>query len=196
MKTQCPLVTVNCVLKSYGCNTQVLRRDLSEHYLSKEHQKALYSIIKPYIYQMKNNLTADVVSRTTTMEKCNKNEYEQISETIDVISNGVQALSFDVKHLEDTSTEQTKEFTSQDQQIQTIQKACEESNVNLQAIDINQRLIQQNFLSLKDQIHQHAYVSYDGTFVWKITNVQQRISILTNLFVLFYRYSLLFWLFR
>ena len=130
------------------------------------------------------------------MEKCNKNEYEQISETIDVISNGVQALSFDVKHLEDTSTEQTKEFTSQDQQIQTIQKACEESNVNLQAIDINQRLIQQNFLSLKDQIHQHAYVSYDGTFVWKITNVQQRISILTNLFVLFYRYSLLFWLFR
>jgi hypothetical protein len=52
----------------------------------------------------------------------------------------------------------------------------EESHSFLQGVKHNQDILNQDLASLKEKINDMQYVSYDGTFVWKITNFKEKMS--------------------
>ncbi|CAF4871545.1 unnamed protein product [Rotaria sp. Silwood1] len=54
--------------------------------------------------------------------------------------------------------------------------SIEESNTFLKAIKHNQDIFNQDLASLQDKIDVLQPISYDGTLVWKITNVQRKIT--------------------
>lgn len=57
-----------------------------------------------------------------------------------------------------------------------LKEAIEETEVRAKMLDINQQMFRQNILPLTEEINNRSGVSYDGTFLWKITNFQQNMS--------------------
>jgi len=52
----------------------------------------------------------------------------------------------------------------------------EESHNFLQGVKHNQDILNQDLVSLKEKINDMQHGSYDGMFVWKITNFQEKMS--------------------
>ncbi|CAF2911527.1 unnamed protein product [Rotaria sp. Silwood2] len=57
-----------------------------------------------------------------------------------------------------------------------IKLSIEESNTFLEAAKHDQDIFNQDLASLQDKIDDLQPISYDGTLVWKITNVQRKIT--------------------
>jgi hypothetical protein len=58
----------------------------------------------------------------------------------------------------------------------TVQLSVQESHSFLEGVKHNQDIINQDLSSLKEKVNDMQYVSYDGTFVWKITNFKEKMS--------------------
>jgi hypothetical protein len=57
-----------------------------------------------------------------------------------------------------------------------LQLSVEESHGFLQGVKHNQDILNQDLISLKENIDDMQNVSYDGTFVWKITSFKEKMG--------------------
>ncbi|CAF1499053.1 unnamed protein product [Rotaria sp. Silwood1] len=156
---ECEQLIVDCLLKDFGCNEQVIRAKMKYHYLTKQHQHAILNFVR----QMLSQLHIDH-SRTTTTEVVNPvtAQLEELYKMLNMLLDGIRTLINDElclsNELLQTLTEKSK-----------VNLSIEESNVFLDEAKHNQysSLLQENINDLQ-------YVSYDGTFIWKITNFREK----------------------
>jgi len=122
-------------------------------------------------------------------DECNVPQ-EYMKETIDILDGGIKALNDDIQRLSDESSQQSQLMKTVDQTSTMLKISCEESNGDLNALYTNMIILQQNCSSLKQKVEEIQSISCDGTLVWKITNVQQKMSkdINFSTFTLNYRY--------
>lgn len=98
-------------------------------------------------------------------------------ETVNILSGGIAVLRDDIERLSNESIRQSQWIKETDGRLETIKVSCEESGSFLSAINMNMSVLQQDFQSLKHQVEQSQSISYDGSLIWKITDVQEKISI-------------------
>lgn len=101
---------------------------------------------------------------------------KSVNETIDVISNGISVLGKELGDLDLNSSEQLESVTKTEEQFEKIQISTEESNNTLNGVQINVSIIQQKLLTLKEKYDEQYASSYNGTYVWKITGVREKLS--------------------
>jgi chromosome segregation ATPase len=127
-----------------------------------------------------NQMDTDTHQTTTTMTTTTNNfamdQLEELYETVRILSSGAQTLNEDRQRLNSELLEHQTKLQSLTDNASQVQVAVEEENALLEGIKRNLEILNQDVISLKEKIDDMQYISYDGTFTWKITNFQEKMS--------------------
>jgi chromosome segregation ATPase len=160
----------------------MIRNKMEEHYLSQQHQDAILKVV----HQMKSQLLGSQMdidpSRITTTTTSNPAilQLQELYETLNILTGGVEALNDDGQRLNTESLQCQIKLQALTEESSRVQLSVEESHSFLQGVKHNQDILNQDVVSLKEKIDDMQYVSYDGTLVWKITNFREKMSKLTK----------------
>jgi chromosome segregation ATPase len=114
---------------------------------------------------------------TTTMDNnFAVNQLEELYETISMLSRGTQTLNEDAERLNSDLLEHETKLQSLTENVSQVKVAVEEENALLEGITRNLEILNQDLVSLTEKIDDMQYISYDGTFTWKIPNLQEKMS--------------------
>ncbi|CAF5096822.1 unnamed protein product, partial [Rotaria sp. Silwood1] len=160
----------------------ILRCELANHYQSKQHQDSIVNVIQQMKLQLRNaQMTSNQMDtdspRTTTMIDDNFaiNQLEELRETISILANGSETLNEDIKRLSTESVEYENNLQHLVENVSNMKLAVEEEHVFDEANTRNLEVLNQSLMSSQEKIDDMQYISYDGTFVWKITNIQDKL---------------------
>jgi len=104
------------------------------------------------------------------------NHLEEINETVNILSNGIEALDDDIKRLEMESGQCQNGLQPITNQFPILKKSIDEQNAFVDIMKPNQENVERDISFMKQKIDEIKSVSYDGTYIWKITNVQEKIG--------------------
>ncbi|CAF5043844.1 unnamed protein product, partial [Rotaria sp. Silwood1] len=175
----CEKALINCVLEPYGCNEQFIRMNIRDHFLSVQHQ----SILLQYLFKnIRHRMNGESVisSRTRihtdreTDETFNENP-QQLLETMNMLLNGISALTDDAQRLSLESFHHQNSLRSLSEESSKLKIAIEETHSSIDAHQTNQQIFEQTLASLQQQLEEQKNISTDGKLIWKITNVPQKI---------------------
>ena len=167
-----------------------MRRDLPEHYLSEGHQRIVLVVVLQVIATMTKDTsqfsqrTTDIdqpiQAATTTSTSLVSDKYNEqmnnIKQTLDILHAGVGALQEEQQHTTDKSLQLSQSVKTTDQDLVSLKLSIEESNVDLEGQKTVFDIFHQTVLCMKQELEDKQYTSYDGTLVWKITNVAEKMG--------------------
>jgi len=141
-----------------------------------ENQKParFYAHVEQEMIDLPSKVTT--AASTTLVTDEDSAEQEHIKETINILTGGIETLNDDIQQLSNESLQQSQLIETTEQNLAVLKLSCEESHANINALNINMTLLQQDCSSLKQKVEERQLVSYDGTFIWKITNVEEKMS--------------------
>ncbi|CAF3419900.1 unnamed protein product [Rotaria sp. Silwood1] len=178
-----PIICSHCNWTDILKNYQILRCELANHYQSKQHQDSIVNVIQQMKLQLRNaQMTSNQMDtdspRTTTMIDDNFaiNQLEELRETISILANGSETLNEDIKRLSTESVEYENNLQHLVENVSNMKLAVEEEHVFDEANTRNLEVLNQSLMSSQEKIDDMQYISYDGTFVWKITNIQDKLA--------------------
>jgi hypothetical protein len=151
---------------------------MEEHYLTQQHQDAILKIV----HQMRSQLIdtkmdIDLPRATTaTVSDPATAQVLELYETLNILTGGIEALNDDGQRLSNESLQSQIKLQTLTEDFSKVQLSVEESHSFLKGVKHNQDILNQDLSSLKEKVNDIQYVSYDGTFVWKITNFQEKMS--------------------
>ncbi|CAF3038766.1 unnamed protein product, partial [Rotaria sp. Silwood2] len=159
------MTTVPCALKDYGCSHSVVRVEMAEHYLSKEHQDAVINAACALSSKNHQNNNGDTIAR-----------FEEIYEKIDIAAGEIQMLQGDACRLNAELLHVQGSLKPVIRDVSSLKLSIEEQNAFLDAMKSKQEILTQDLASLTQKVEDMQYISYDGTIVWKITNVAEKMG--------------------
>jgi predicted nucleic acid-binding Zn-ribbon protein len=117
-------------------------------------------------------------SRTTTTIDNNfaMNQLQELHDTIALLGSGAETLNEDAQQLNTNLLEHQVKLQRLTENIANVKLGVEEASVLLDGVGRNLDILNQDLISLKEKIDDMQYVSYDGTFIWKITGVREKMS--------------------
>jgi predicted nucleic acid-binding Zn-ribbon protein len=117
-------------------------------------------------------------SRTTTTIDNNfaMNQLQELHDTIALLGSGAETLNEDAQQLNTNLLEHQVKLQRLTENIGNVKLGVEEASVLLDGVGRNLDILNQDLISLKEKIDDMQYVSYDGAFTWKITNVREKMS--------------------
>ena len=136
---------------------------MKEHYLTTQHQ----NVVQKCIRWMKSRTTTDDTTKT---------EASELTEILNILSGGIEALINESQNLTIEASQQQEKVKQIEEQSSTMKISAEESQSLLQGFKQNQDILQQEIMSLSESVDDMQYVSYDGTFIWKISNFKEKMS--------------------
>jgi hypothetical protein len=193
---------VSCALKDFGCSDLVLRGQMSSHYLSEQHQTAINSFVCCLASKLSSDqhergsrMDIDILphSITTMNSTVNNNtniQLQEVYETIDIMAGGIQTLIDDAQHLSDNSLRIRTEMEVLNQNFTALKISIQEQNIFLDGVKPNQEILNQDVASFKQKVEDMQFVSYDGTFIWKITNFREKMGNISSAFQFFLSYKI------
>jgi len=103
-------------------------------------------------------------------------QLQEIDRTINELSNGVEALNEDLKRLGIEYVRRQNELQPILQKLPIIKKSIDEDNAFVDSMKPNQENNQREILSMTQKFDEIKMVSYDGAYIWKISNVQEKMG--------------------
>jgi chromosome segregation ATPase len=103
-------------------------------------------------------------------------QLHEVYETLNILSRGIETLNDDGQRLSNESLQAQIKLQALTKEFSEVKLSVEESHSYLEGVKHNQDILNQDLSSLKEKINDMQYVSYDGSFVWKITNFQEKMS--------------------
>jgi hypothetical protein len=151
---------------------------MKEHYLTQQHQEAAMKVVRQMRSQLVDiQMDTDLPQRTTTAATTlARTQFQEIYEIVNILSGGIEALNDDGQRLTSESLQIQIQQQALADDFSQIKISTEESSNFLEGVKQNQDILNQDLSSLKEKINDMLYVSYDGTFVWKITNFKEKMS--------------------
>ncbi|CAF1292199.1 unnamed protein product [Rotaria sordida] len=172
----CEKITLNCPLKQIGCEEMVLRLRLAEHYISDQHQRILANFVRQMSLILSNNLNNHSLIGSYQRIDMDPNEFEKISNATNILLDNIKTLVDELERLTLERDQIHNKLQSFIQETTILKKSIEEENSSIDGINHNQQITEQNLLSMEQKLNNMSLSSYDGTFTWKITNVQEKIT--------------------
>ncbi|CAF3937168.1 unnamed protein product [Rotaria sordida] len=167
--------------------------NMSQHYLSEQHQQLLLSVVKQLsnaindqiiFSRMQLEATSVVPLRTTTLSAAStttttvndqiSTQFEELYQTISILSDGIQTLHDDAQRLSTESICHQNLLNTYNEDLLKLKLSVEEKNAFCNSMKLNHEILQQDLESMKQKFKDLQNVSYDGTLTWKITNVQEK----------------------
>jgi chromosome segregation ATPase len=103
-------------------------------------------------------------------------QLEEIYETVNILADGIAILNEDLQRLSTESIHYQNTLDPLKQDISTLKTSIQEQNTFLDGIKINQDILQQDLASFGQKMTDIKASSFDGTFIWKISNIQEKIG--------------------
>ena len=123
------------------------------------------------VEQMKSQLRS-----TTVEDSVGGNELEELYESISILTDGSQSLNEDMGRLNSELVDHETRLQSAVENAEHVKGAIEEEHTLLEGITRNVELLQQDLMALQERIDDMENISYDGTYTWKISQVQEKMS--------------------
>ncbi|CAF4072759.1 unnamed protein product, partial [Rotaria sp. Silwood2] len=142
--------------KCFICNEQVAQSSLHRHYLDEIHQEIL-SALRLICPTNNSNLN-----------------HGQIQGTISNLLNSTKIRNDDIQRINRELSSHQYSSSIMAQQRSLFKAIVQEINDHIYGIEINQNLLYQKFLLLKENVEDAQSTSFDGTLTWKITNFQEK----------------------
>jgi hypothetical protein len=104
------------------------------------------------------------------------NLVEEFDDPITTLLAGVDALSVDGQRIKNESVhyENTLQLITRD--LPKVKKSIEEQDAFIDGMKINQDSCDQDILFIKQNIDNIKLSSHDGTLIWKITNIKDKMG--------------------
>ncbi|CAF2887847.1 unnamed protein product [Rotaria sp. Silwood2] len=149
---------------------------MQDHYLTQQHQHAVLNVVRRMKTQFDDRQMDIDLPRTTTDEACNpaKSQIEELYDMLNILVGGVETLTNDEQRLTNESLEIQTILPTLTDELSKVKLSVEESNGFLEAVKHNHAILNQDLLSLQEQVNDLQCVSYDGAFVWKITSFLEK----------------------
>jgi chromosome segregation ATPase len=103
-------------------------------------------------------------------------QLQEINEVVNILVGGVEALTDDLQRLSTDSISHQHTLDPLVQDLSILKISIQEQNSFLDGVKMNQDILRQDLASMEQKVNNMKSSSYDGTFVWKITNVQEKMS--------------------
>jgi hypothetical protein len=104
------------------------------------------------------------------------NQLQEFYELVAILSGGIETLNDDVIRLSTESICYKNALDPVTQDLSTLKVSTQEQNGCIDGIKINQEILQQDVASMEQKVKDMKSDSYDGTFIWKITNVEEKMG--------------------
>jgi chromosome segregation ATPase len=95
---------------------------------------------------------------------------------MNILSDGVATLKEDQQRLSTEAIAYQQTLDTITKNLPKLKTSTQEQNAFLDEIKRNQDIIPQEVETMKQKINDIKTRSYDGTFLWKITNVQDKLG--------------------
>lgn len=145
---------------------------MQEHYISEQHQRSLVRCSKQII-QSKNDGSSKADKNMEEAEISLLKQYEKLS----VITQNIETSYNELDRFSTFSLQYYNQSLALTQELNNIQKASSLETSHIDAISLNQNVLTQDITTFKQQIENvNQAVTYepDGTMVWRITNVREK----------------------
>jgi chromosome segregation ATPase len=151
---------------------------MEEHCRTQKHQETIMKVVLQMRSQLLDTRMDTDLSQTTTTTTNDPTlaQLQEIHDTLNILSGGIETLNDDGQRLSNESLQSQIKLQTLTEEFLHVKESVEESRNFLEGVKQNQDILNQDFSSLKDKINDMQYVSYDGSFVWKITNFQEKMS--------------------
>jgi hypothetical protein len=103
-------------------------------------------------------------------------QLQEIDQTMNILSDGVATLKEDQQRLSTEAIAYQQTLDTITKNLPKLKTSTQEQNAFLDEIKRNQDIIPQEVETMKQKINDIKTRSYDGTFLWKITNVQDKLG--------------------
>ncbi len=113
---------------------------------------------------------------TTSLSGDTNTQLKEVDETVDVLTGGLQALNEDAQRLSTESLHLHNMLDVLTKDFAKLKLSIQEQNGFLDGLKPSQEILSQDVASIKQKIEDLQFVSYDGTYTWKITNFAERMG--------------------
>ena len=134
--------------------------DLSKHCLTIRHQTVLMNLIASREFRSSDGI----------------HEGKELKDSLQVLSTAIQQSSENQERLRNQCTENERNLKALAEDSSVSRKTIEDESVVLQKILNDQQISQNDIVSIQEKISDMNSASTDGTLIWRITNVKQRIG--------------------
>jgi len=122
-------------------------------------------------------MDTDIYQTTTAIDvNSTVNQLEALDEAISIFASGSEALKKDVEGMNSGLVEHEKKLQSLTKDVLSVKSSIDEENALREGVGQNLDILSQDLVSLEEKIDEMQHVSYDGTFTWKITKFQEKMS--------------------
>jgi chromosome segregation ATPase len=118
----------------------------------------------------------NVPHATTSLSSDANTQLKEVDETVDVLAGGVQALNEDAQRLSSESLRLHNKLDILTKDFAKLKLSIQEQNAYLDGLKPSQEILSQDVASLKQKIEDLQFVSYDGTYTWKISNFAEKMG--------------------
>ncbi|CAF3845972.1 unnamed protein product [Rotaria sordida] len=159
-------------------NYQFIRGKKEEHYLTTHHQEAILKVVRHMRSQLLDTKMETDITRTTTAVTSDPAliQLQEFYETLNILAGGIETLNDDGQRISNELLQCHIKLQTLVEDFSQVKLSVEESHSFLEGVKQNQDILNQDLTSLKEKINDMQYVSYDGTFIWKITNFQEKMT--------------------
>ena len=125
---------------------------------------------------MKSQLRDAQMTSTQMDNDVIRNQLEELDEMIRVLSSATNTINDDAQRLDRELGEHQMKLQRLTENVSNVKLGVEEQSALLQGMTRNLEILNQDLLSLQEKIDDMQNVSNDGTFTWKITKFQEKMS--------------------
>ncbi|CAF1518141.1 unnamed protein product [Didymodactylos carnosus] len=124
------------------------------------------------------NATSNVTSDTSTLIQTNElyDQLKRCHETLIILSQGIQTLSNDSSRLNEESLHVNNLIPGVQNELNQMKVSIEKKDTFFSSTALNQEAIQQQLSSIKEIVDEMEFVSVDGTLIWKVTNISEKMA--------------------
>jgi len=101
---------------------------------------------------------------------------DTLGETINVLLGSIQALNDDTQRHSSESLRTQYSLQILSENLSKLKLSIQDTNASIGGFKPNQQILQQDIDSLKEDLEDQQATSYDGTLIWRITDVQKKMG--------------------
>ncbi|CAF1001724.1 unnamed protein product [Adineta ricciae] len=170
----CPNVIINCILQPFGCKEQ-------DSFCVAKHLNIISITTISGQSHYEDTLDKDLQSLDTTIPSVttassSADQQMCVTGTIIDIADSVRVLNRGLEKLNDQFLQQSQSIETTGQYLQVLNALHGESNESVKTHSTTMGILQQESSELKQQLAEYQSTSYDGTFLWKLTDIGQKMT--------------------
>ncbi|CAF1011890.1 unnamed protein product [Didymodactylos carnosus] len=124
------------------------------------------------------NTVLNATTRTSTLTQINElhDEFQKVYDILTILTEGVQTLWNDSTRLNEELSRASNISQVIQNELSQLKLSIKDKGTHLSGITSNQKTLEQQLLSIKQIVDENEFVSRDGTLMWKIINVTDKMA--------------------